>query len=210
MRALAFSLIAGALVACSDDKGMSYDYDCYPEWPNLCAPAKLVLSCAPFQPPPEAPCPDQLYPLIFWALSEAAYLFMAEELIASDFRFVDETTGESTQGQAYERVLADSLMCYYLSGSVEFDFQITSRTEEGTCEKACGMVFMRLYRAPEAGLIVNDQTCMMVCPSKDGLWRLTEWRILRSVPPAQDEKGFEGVTWGEARKWKWEEAFCLP
>ena len=35
-----------------------------------------------------------------------------------------------------------------------------------------------------------------------------EWRILQSVPPAQAEEGFEGATWGEARRRAWERNFC--
>ena len=128
--------------------------------------------------------------------------------MAPDFKFVDETTGISAQGQAHERALADSLQCYYRGA--EFDFHISSRRKEGECQKACGMVFMRLYHSHEVGLIVNDQTCLTTCPDEDGLWRLTEWRILRSVPPAQPEEGFEGATWGEARRRKWEKNYCNP
>ncbi len=208
MRALPFSLIAWALVACGDSR---MGYDCvYDPWPKQsCGSAKVVLSCEPFSPPTDAACPEQLYPLISWALNQPFYFFLPEELMSPDFKFVDETTGISTQDQAYERALADSLQCYYRGA--EFDFNISSRTQQGACQKACGMVFIRLYHTADVGLLINDQTCMTTCPqAEDGLWRLTEWRILRSVPPAQAEEGFEGATWGEARRRKWEKNYCDP
>lgn len=206
MRALPFSLIAWALVACGD---LGTEYNCpQPSWPKQpCGSAKVALTCDIFSPPSDASCPEQLYPLISWALNEPFYFFIPSELMTSDFRFVDETTGISTQGQAYERALADSLRCRYRSA--EFDFRISSRTQQGDCQKACGMVFMRLYHTADVGLIVNDQTCMTACPDEDRrFWRLAEWRILRSMPPAQAEEGFEAVTWGEARRRKWGDMPC--
>ena len=174
-------------------------YDCpQPFWVKAsCGAGKLALSCAPFVPPVDAVCPEQLYQLIDWGFNEPRFFFLAERLITEDFQFIDETTGQETQGRAYEMALVDSLQCYYLG--VEFDFQISSRATEGGCEVACGMVFMRLYNSPHEGLIVNDQTCMSACPDEAGQWRLASWRILRSLPPALEEEGFEGASWGEAK-----------
>lgn len=209
MRALPFSLIAWALVACGPDvlSPNCPEPEPWPDW--SCASAKLASVCARREPTPEAVCPEILFHLVSWALNEPRFFFLPEELMAPDFKFVDETTGISTQDQAYERALADSLQCYYRGA--EFDFRISSRTQQGACQKACGMVFIRLYHTANVGLLINDQTCMTTCPqAEDGSWRLTEWRILRSVPPAQAEEGFEGATWGEARRRKWEKNYCDP
>lgn len=212
MRSLTFSLIAWALVACGDDvlSPNCPEPEPWPDW--SCASAKLASVCAGREPTPEAVCPEILFHLVSWAMNEQVWRFIAKSLMAPDFTFVDETTGEKTQGQAHEITVADSsLACYYPGGGVEFDFRISSRRKEGECQKVCGMVFMRLYHSHEVGLMVNDQTCMTTCPqAEDGLWRLTEWRILRSVPPAQAEEGFEGATWGEARRRKWEKSYCDP
>ncbi len=129
-------------------------------------------------------------------------------LMSPDFTFVDETTGISTQGRAHEESLADSsLYCHYRGA--EFDFHVSSRTQTDECLVVCGLVEMRLYREHDAGFIVNDETCLTACPqAEDGLWRLTEWRILRSVPPAQTEEGFEVATWGEVKRKEWSRDFC--
>ena len=125
-------------------------------------------------------------------------------LMSPDFTFVDETTGISTQGRAHEESLFDrSLNCHYYRRA-EFDFHVSSRTQKEACQKVCGTVEMRLFRKEDVGLIVNDYTCLTACPQpEDGLWRLTEWRTLRSVPPAQIEEGFEVATWGEVKRKEW-------
>ena len=203
MRALPFSLIILALVACGDS-GMGYDCGEPDPWPKQsCPSAKVVLSCPPFWPPADAACPAQLYPLISWALNDAIYVYLAEQLLSPDFKFIDETTGISSQGQEYEMALVETLRCHYYGA--EFHFSIATHTQEGNCQKACGMVFMRLYHTRDEGLIVQDQTCMTTCPDERNIWRLTEWRILQSMPLVQEEEGFELASWGEARNRKWEE-----
>ena len=58
---------------------------------------------------------------------------------------------------------------------------------------------MRLVLDSESGLIVNDETCLTACPNiADGLWHLTEWRIVRAVPPAGEKEGFEVVDLGRS------------
>ena len=130
-----------------------------------------------------------------------------EDLLSPDFTFVDETTGISTVGRACEVSIVDSL--FYNYRGAEFDFHVSSRTQTDECLVVCGLVEMRLYREHDAGFIVNDETCLTACPqAEDGLWRLTEWRILRSVPPAQTEEGFEVATWGEVKRKEWSRDFC--
>ncbi|MCY4606348.1 MAG: hypothetical protein OXE49_19100 [Gemmatimonadetes bacterium] len=208
MRSLTFSLIAWALTACGDRGMAAMLTPCEPEpWPDWqCASAKLATACPPRMLEPDTVCPEILFHLVSWALNEPNWNLLIF-VIAPDFTFVDETTGLSTQGIDHEMTVADSLLdCYYRGA--EFDFNIASRTQQGICQKVCGMVFMRVYHTDDVGLIINDQTCMTTCPNEDGFWRLTEWRILRSVPPAQPEEGFEGATWGEARRRRWEKNFC--
>lgn len=200
---LPFSLIVFALVACGD-LGTGHDCGEPDPWPKQsCSTAKVTLTCPPFWPPADAACPAQLYPLLSWALNDAIYVYLAEHLISPNFTFIDETIGIRSQGQEREYAFVDTLRCYY--HGAKFHFSIATRTQEGACQKACGMVFMRLYHTSDEGLIIQDQTCMTACPDERNVWRFTEWRVLQSVPLAQEEKGFTQASWGEARTMKWDE-----
>ena len=203
MRSLLFGLIIHSLVAC-DNSGLGHDCGASKSWPKESCPApKTTLTCPPLWPPADAACPAQLYPLLSWAFNNALYMYVSDRIITPDFRFVDETAGIRSDGQDYEVGLVDQLRCHY--HGAEFEFSISSRVSKGACERACGIVFMRLYHTRTEGLIVQDQTCMTACPDERNVWRFTEWRVLQRVPLVQEEEGFRQASWGEARRMEWEE-----
>lgn len=204
MRAPTQSLIACWIVAaCSGQGSMGTCPEPEP-WPDefFCASAaKLALSCAG-RPLPEAECPQVVFPLLSWAMNNRSWEYLLLKLTAENFTFVDETTGISTRGRAHE----DSLIQRNVSPpagfyrAVEFDFQIDSYETNLVCHKACGMIRMRLYLEHDSGFIVNDETCLTICPRAGGdLWFLSEWRIVRSVPLGRIEEGFELATWGQVK-----------
>ena len=135
-------------------------------------------------------------------------------MLSPDFAFVDETTATSLTGRERELKLVKRVFDsyrdieHYYNPYVLADeeaaygpyFLADEEADQG-CLVSCGLVQMRLLRERESGFIVNDETCLTACPQVAGdLWYLTEWRIVQSVPPAQDEDGFEVVTWGEVKR----------
>lgn len=159
-----------------------------------CAAAKLSLSCVPPS-PDKAGCPSILFQNLFWVMNRGRASYLGE-LLSPDFTLVDETTQTSIVGRTHEMKRVSRVIAYYLG--VEFNLHLSSRTvTDYGCLAMHGLVEMRLYLEHDTGLMVNDQTVLTACPQpEDGLWRLTEWRILRSVPPEQIEEGFEVATWG--------------
>ena len=163
---------------------------------GICAAVKLTTTCPPPE-PRETVCPTLLFGNLLWAINERRG-FALDELLAPDFALVDETNQTRIVGRAHEVKRVSHVLAYYRG--VEFDIDLSSRAFEHECMVVRGLVEMRLWVDHDTGLIVNDQTVLTACPQpEDGLWRLTEWRILRSIPPTQTEDGFEVVTWGEVK-----------
>ena len=195
-------LVLMVLTACGE--GENPWSSCPPEsewdWPaSLCASPKALLSC--LGPPLTLPatCSAQLFESLSVIFNVRGY-FLYKELLSPDFRFVDETTltetaGRQREGTAVERVFKTFRAIYFgLYGDVR------EEADQG-CMKVCGLVQMRLFLHSESGFIVNDETCLTACPNPaDDLWYLTEWRIVRAVPPARIKEGFEVVTWAEVKR----------
>ena len=184
--------------ACADNP-----YSCPPEseWDwmaSLCAAPKVLHSCFP---PPWVPatCPAQVFENLSWFFNERNY-GKYEELLSPDFRFVDEITMTETDRKQEIKTVTRVFDTYR---GVYFGLygDPAEKIDQEGCQKACGLVQMRLSLDVDSGFVVNDETCLTVCPNyEDDLWHLTEWRILRAVPTAPEAEGFEVMTWGEVKR----------
>ena len=181
---------------CGDQKvtwGLPEDWDL--PYSSDCAAAKLTLTCAP-PVPDKAVCPAILLQNLFWVMNEKQP-FLLGELLSPDFTLFDEMSQTSIVGRTHELKRVSRVFDNYRG--VEFNMLLSSRTiTDYGCLVMRGVVQMRLYLEHDTGFTVNDQTILTACPQpEDGLWRLTEWRIVQSVSLGQPEEGFELVSWGE-------------
>ena len=122
------------------------------------------------------------------------------DLLSPDFTFVNEGAETSETGRQREQVTFKRIVSTYRG--IDFNLYVSSRTEaDDGCLVVCGLIEMRLFQEHDSGFIVNDETCLTICPNSAGeLWYLTEWRLVRGrVHPVNREDGFELVTWGEIR-----------
>ncbi|MCY4606351.1 MAG: nuclear transport factor 2 family protein [Gemmatimonadetes bacterium] len=135
-----------------------------------------------------------LYDNLLWAL-RTKDIALYGDLIAPDFVFVDEATATRLTGRQREvefvkRVFDNS---FYIEVQLDETFGRLSPDEAAGqgCQSACGIIQMSLMlRSDETVVLVNDETCLTLCPQRQGdLWHLTRWQVLRSVPtqPGEDE-----------------------
>ncbi len=127
------------------------------------------------------------------------------DLLAPNFEFVDETTATRFTGRARElelvnRVFSNTMLResgfayrpYFLFDEKADDRLDRLAPEEAArgCRISCGLIQIFLFRYDGGLFLVNDETCLTVCPQRvSDLWLLTKWRILRTVPELDDFYG---------------------
>ena len=119
------------------------------------------------------------------------------DLIAPRFVFVEEATATRFTGRQREVELVKRVFDNYFHIAVQLGETFNRLSPEETagqgCQSSCGTIQMSLFRSDETVdtvVLVNDETCLTLCPQSLGdLWHLTKWQVLRSVPtePGEDE-----------------------
>ena len=147
--------------------------------------------CEPFEPMVVPPAIDGLS----WLDNLIAALRTRDielygDLVAPDFVFVDEATATRFTGHQREIALVKQVFDNYDDIDVELGETFNRLSPEETagqgCQSSCGIIQMSLFRSDETVdtvVLVNDETCLTLCPQSGGdLWHLTKWQVLRSVP----------------------------
>lgn len=158
-------------------------------------PLILLTGCgkdSPVKPVAPATSPGILLENLSRSLNEMD-IDLYDESFSRYFMFVDEPTGIEEESSRFFLSQFDEVV--YRLGVYE-------ETDVGYgCMQVCGLLQMRLIRYQDCDYKVNDETCLTACPRiADGLWYLTEWRTLRSIPPRKEELGVEPKSWTEVRR----------
>ena len=123
------------------------------------------------------------------------------DMLAPEFVFVDDTQSEGLRWSKQEEVsLLSGVFELYRGVSLKVDPISRLRGEEG-CEMVCGLFSIELIpdRA-DTQTQVHEEACLTACSSThDGLWRLTEWRVVEQQHPEQCESDMKCRAWSSVK-----------